>query len=145
MTLNEVRSVIQGITYKPGWTFEVQRVPMWGPSPSAPVSTEAQLVITAKVLAADGSGEIISVVDRYTLNPYDVHDLQGLEARQYLLLVVRERLDAAERHEMKEWFKYQGRHVEDPHTPLTGRKASGEPLDCGSKEGSSILPRPSTP
>jgi hypothetical protein len=89
-------------SYKPGWRFEV--------------TEGGRLVVSAEVPDVDGrtnpDGEplVLTIARWNNLNP-------GTHGRERICfeLTLRDLIRQIEEHELKEWFRRDGRPVEEPH------------------------------
>ena len=114
----EFRGIVDAITYKPGWSFLLGRDgERW--FLQASVSTESDLTADPTRRTADRtpwkSGK------RY-LSPF--------MCRQEVVGVVFSLIQDAEMHEVREWFRYRGASIFNPHldpdvlAQVAGRRAS---------------------
>ncbi len=99
MTKDEALAVLNGMTYKPGRTFQIQdqgdhillRISWVGADARRPAPCTTNVLYTCVV-------------------PYsDVWTAEGV--KQHLLLWLRR----LERHELDEWLKFDGERLTDPH------------------------------
>jgi hypothetical protein len=97
-------------TYKPGWSFEVERknsmLPYSGPW------VDLYLVIRMDVEDANHPGQNCKVGARYLIPDY-VIQAEGPE--RVFMEQVRRWIWEMERHEMDEWFRIDGAMPFDPH------------------------------
>jgi hypothetical protein len=98
MTADELRTELARITYLPGWHLSI-----WVDEAEGPV-----LRIVAADLPDSYGGRIDLGIDTY-LSPNDTASSEAL------IRFVEWRLRRISRHEHREWFKVDGRVVDDPH------------------------------
>lgn len=101
MTFEQFKAIVDSITYKNNWGLSV---------------IEDYDVCVLKILhcttcVETGSGT--RIVGRYTI------DLRGIRTEELAVRILFDYLRQTEEHETKEWFKYKGKHVYDPHPELT--------------------------
>lgn len=108
MTLEEMHNIVSQITYRPGWTIILGRdkaSPSWGkhrPFIQIEVSTESE----ASLSPFTGEREAWKSGKHY---------LSHHMCRQEIVGAVFGAIKAAEEHEMKEWFRYKGASIYNPH------------------------------
>lgn len=105
MTEDEINAHLWRISYKPGWSFAAYRGRWEG----------MHLTITTLVDDAFKPGEKVTLRVECFLSPNDYADTPSLEA--WLMY----RLARIEVHEMREFFKRDGKVVSSPHAPLAER------------------------
>ena len=103
MTPQEALDVIARLTYKPGWELRGQLD-----------ATGETLSIYACPLPAPDSQQPDRDVELHFFKEVRLKTLSEVR----LLLLIYEMLDWAERHECKEWFKYDGVRIVDPHQTI---------------------------
>lgn len=97
LTTAEIQAVLGDITYRPGWTFTLQEGQPEGP----------HLFIVGPVVNSYQPHDTIDLGIRSPLPPFRTVD--------DLLLWLAWRLRRIEDHESREWFRYRGEVVDDPH------------------------------
>lgn len=113
--LLRMRALLAGVTYKPGcrFVFMDTSVASWADSSAGDCLVRLQLQVT------DVNGEhapgTVCVVSTDRL--YHAADLARMSDRQVLEQLIDLAIQA-ERHEIDEWLKYQGKCVTDPHPNL---------------------------
>lgn len=100
MTLDDVNEIIAGLTYKPDWMIDLEH--RWG---------AVSLVLRMKVEDSRNPGETVKVRGGRTL---DLYRLRTMAPDRFLDWVFTE-IMAMERHEAREWFRFHGELVDDPH------------------------------
>lgn len=102
---NRLEAELARWTYKPGWTFELERPP---PHDSFAVGS---IVVRYQALDSRGSGETIPIVVRWAVDVYLLQD----EHEQVFQRWLQARVLDAERHESREWLRRDGGIFDDPH------------------------------
>jgi hypothetical protein len=95
--MTSLEGIIKSCSYKPGWSFDYEP------------GVHPFLLITARVPNSRGPGEIEFTIKR--LIPDDTRTLSAAQVCNWVKTMVIE----AEVHEVREFFKYQGVVVDDPH------------------------------
>jgi hypothetical protein len=120
--LERVQGILKRITYKPGWKIKASRLED-GLRPSVVFVDWNRVTLVVTFKAPD--------IDDYTKTPILLSgirsmsdfDLEHLSDEQILDYFVRRAIWEAEDHEFKEWFKYDGICVFDPHPELKEKMA----------------------
>ena len=120
--LKRVQDILKRITYKPGWKIKASRLED-GLRPSVVFVDWNRVTLVVTFKAPD--------IDDYTKTPILLSvirsmsdfDLEHLSDEQILDYFVRRAIWEAEDHEFKEWFKYDGICVFDPHPELKEKMA----------------------
>lgn len=103
MSVEQMQAVLDQVTYKPGWKFTVYQGEWEGP----------HVVITTQVIDA---------YDPTQSTVLDVHSsLPPMRDEDQLMEWLAWRLGRIEVHEMREFLKFDGQPVFDPHAPLAER------------------------
>jgi hypothetical protein len=99
----EIKAELERVTYKPGWVFTCYDGRWEG----------QHLAITAELPDATRPGESVTL---------DIHSsLPPIPDAAYLHAWLAWRLGRIENHEMREFFRVDGRAVFDPHAPFADR------------------------
>lgn len=100
LTHAEMRAVLDGVTYKPGWSLVLRDIPRQGIYFSVLVELENSYQPGTKV-------------------PLRIHSpVPPMADRQAFLTWLCWRLEVIETHEVLEWFKVDGNPWIDPHADL---------------------------
>jgi hypothetical protein len=103
LTTKEIQDHVSKISYKPGWAFEVYDGEWEG----------QHFVITTVVPDAYNLTETVTL---------DVHSmLPPIPDKNYLNQWIMWRLARIEVHEMREFFRVDGKIVDDPHAEFASR------------------------
>lgn len=105
LTEDEINDHLDRITYKPGWSFAAYTGRWEG----------MHLTISTLVDDAFKPGEMVTLRVECFLSPNDYKDTEALEA--WLMW----RLARIEVHEMREFFKRDGKVVSSPHAEFADR------------------------
>lgn len=97
LTVAEMRAVLAEVSYRPGWTFSLEEGAPEGP----------HVFIVATVVNSYRPDETVDLGIRSPLPPFRTVD--------DMLLWLAWRLRRVEDHESREWFRYGGGLVDDPH------------------------------
>jgi hypothetical protein len=108
-----LREHLKGITYKPGWAFEV----CYRPNAGYPDFPETYLNIEAQVTDVYHTERTTTVNLRKNFNTNMFFDMLSSFELEFTNFVHRAIVEL-EMHEIDEWFKVHGRHVRDPHPEL---------------------------
>ncbi len=100
MNIAQCREVLADLTYKPGWTFEIETGVFEG--------GQLSFKITFMAPHANGKGEVGPVSRRWPFWP-DYYLSDGF------LRWMASNIHWLENHEVNEWLRYQGRFLLDPH------------------------------
>lgn len=103
LTDQEITEIVSQITYKPGWTIHVG-TDQKGVYCQVGVEEWTEAALDAQ--HRDGTRQAWKGGKRY-FSPY--------MCRQEVVGLVYGLLEAAEKHEMKEWFRYRGASIYNPH------------------------------
>jgi hypothetical protein len=101
-------SLLERITYKPGWRFEVSSSYGSTGSPDA-----ISLYAYHRQPDANRSGEMVQLVCPTSWTEDELSDLTDAQ----LVDRIRRLIIEAEMHEVEEWLKFDGICVVDPHPP----------------------------
>jgi hypothetical protein len=101
MDVKRLQEVVSRVTYKPGWTFEIYEGHWEGPH------------IAIHTVLPDSTGEGKLTICVHSMIPPQKNTESFLEWLAW-------RLARIEVHEMREFFKYEGRVIYDPHAELAG-------------------------
>lgn len=102
MNVQEVRNILNDITYKPNF------------APITFVFSQGGtylLQMSCKVQNADGKSDTMIVYSSYGISPGMVTSMDI----ELLMELVKSMIHDFERHETDEWLKYRGECVTDPH------------------------------
>jgi hypothetical protein len=105
MTLDEMLSIIDEIAYKPGWMVELLTEPGTR-RPYIQISVDERSDSSLCSLARDGTRAPWKSGKRY---------LSFHMCRQEIVGAVFGLIKDAEEHEMREWFRYRGASIFNPH------------------------------
>jgi hypothetical protein len=105
LTATELRGIIEKITYKPGWNFSLRDEP----SDLHYYYTQSVFTITFSVPDAYGFSNMVTIVSQVMFSLEMFQD-----AERFVDWVMYQILDC-EKHEMREFFRYDGVLVSDPH------------------------------
>lgn len=110
MTFQELENLISRITYKRGFQFNVER------DQSRAI---CYIRLTAWVTPSNrpNTEEIIPIVQMSALDEYALSKMSMDSVLQF----ISHSLFSLEKHELNEWFKIDGKHVEDPHPELSNK------------------------
>jgi len=97
--MNVIEQWLQGVTYRPGWSFEYAK---W--------SGEHCIVVNASEPDVCNPGETFETSPLFRV-PDD------LTREQFLDWVIDTCIPGVETHERYEWFQIDGEHWRDPHAP----------------------------
>lgn len=108
----EVAEIVDACTYKPGWHICLRADPMQSqPDHPSQMRYFIQLEVDATARAAVGS-----------VAPHDVEPWKSGKryislhmCRQEIVGVIFDLIKGAEDHELREWFRYQGAAIYNPH------------------------------
>ena len=100
---SEIVEIVNAISYKPNWVFEVHGAPDRNPPHVRPY-----LQATVTDTPDSQTGEL-------TLWKSAKHYLSYHMCRQEIVGTVFRLIRDAEEHEMREWFRYRGRGIYNPH------------------------------
>jgi hypothetical protein len=104
-----LRAILSRITYKPGWILSVRR-------------TELAVVLCAEWTVEDvATGRPIQLVREQRISAYELTRWTEVQLVKHFIYAF---LHEAETHELREWYKYEGEHVVEPH-PERAAKSSG--------------------
>lgn len=110
MRIDEVIGVMEGITYKPGWQIDVNRI---NGRDGYLLFSNPQIEVRLTWMAPDATrkqpGQFIQVSSRHIFDPEMFPNEQSILNR--MLWVFKQ----AEEHEMLEFFQYKGKAPFDPH------------------------------
>lgn len=107
-----VERLLAHLSYKQGWTFKVihscdQETGM--------MSDSGMLLIThMEPNAADPAGPKVTIGMTEPIPDYSFASLEDAEIVRWIMTIV----ERAELHEVREWLKFDGHHVRDPHPEL---------------------------
>lgn len=102
MTFEEMTELVSAITYRPGWDILIKKDGEGRPFVQIAVSTESE----ASLSPFTGQREAWKSGKHY-LSPH--------MCRQEVVGAVFGAIRAAEEHEMKEWFRFRGASIYNPH------------------------------
>lgn len=103
MTVEEVQSVVKGITYKPNCRMRVE------PYGDKRYTSIVTIYIESKVLdSVHGKAEVTIIFQ-------DRFDIRWFETASDVIRWVGDCLMRWEKHELDEWFRFNGNLVHDPH------------------------------
>ena len=100
MTMQEALSIMEGVTYKPGWRIGYTQ------------SSDVHLLVT---LFAPPWADTVNKGNMIELQFSDTFNVAKMGHRGKLLKAVRRLCHYAECHEADEWLRYDGTMVHDPH------------------------------
>lgn len=103
MTVSEMRDLVSAITYKPGWSIRFVRE---GARPYVQAFVGVESDSSLDSAARDGTREPWATGKRY---------LSWHMTRQEVVSAVFGLLKDAEEHETREWFRYKGASIFNPH------------------------------
>lgn len=106
MHLLKIAEIVQAITYKPGWYIRLRMG-----QPSIGDRAYIQLEITEE---AEASSDPLRKKPRMGWRG-GKHYVSEHMCRQEIVGVVYGAIEAAELHEMREWFRYRGCSIYNPH------------------------------
>lgn len=108
--LARVREILSHVTYKPGWKIEAYRERVF--------QEYFRIMITVSCAAKDvtnPAGEPILLTFTSSL---DQESIAAMKDEDILRYFIYKAIWQMEEHEFKEWFKFNGQHVYDPHPEL---------------------------
>lgn len=102
MTLRELRELVGRLSYRPGWAMQVEEFAegFW---------TGPRVVITAMLADTYNPARMAEFRAYASLPPLDYL------TEELALLAIGGALKEAEIHESREWFKLDGKIIDDPH------------------------------
>jgi hypothetical protein len=100
-----LQGILKKITYKEGWEFRAQRSPGWE-------AVEVSISYLNKDATGKTPGENYLAL-RIAIPMYELSHMSHPE--KYLMHRIFEGIRQAEMHEIDEWLKFDGVHVNDPH------------------------------
>lgn len=103
MTINEARKLVRRCTYKNGWQLKVRQSPLY------PTDHMRLEVLPPELSDTECPPDRISLVFFEDI-PSDGQSETGV------LFALMRLVEMVERHELREWFKFDGIKVSDPHT-----------------------------
>ncbi|QIG76188.1 ribosome modulation factor-like domain-containing protein [Rhizobium phage RHph_I4] len=108
MTNEEIIKIVSQITYKPGWKilFGIDGEGSSNPRAYAQISVDATTEASLDAASRDGTRTPWKGSKRY-VSPY--------MCRQEIVGMCFGLIQDAESHEMREWFRYQGASIYNPH------------------------------
>lgn len=101
MNLDELNEVMDQVTYKPGWTFELGHCGLG-------------VILTMRAWVPDSTTPEHRPVEIVSRRPIDLLSLSRLDEAGFLDWLLC-RVMSLESHETREWFRYRGELVDDPH------------------------------
>lgn len=99
LTLDDIKDIVSKVTYKDGWTIQVYE-------------GHGRSYIQVSV---DASVGICSVSKQNTAWKSGKHYLSPYMCKQEIVGVCFAAIKASEEHEMREWFRYKGASIFNPH------------------------------
>lgn len=99
-----LQKLLDDITYKPNWTFQVRK--------NKTVWSCVELFITIMVPDVEYPDRIIPICMAESISPYHLDRMNDEVLVQSLISNV---IRKAEEHEFREWFKFKGKNVFNPH------------------------------
>ena len=103
MTPTEIQSIVEAITYKPGWSIHVDRE---GEYVTVQIGVDASTEAAMDSQKRDGTRTPWRGGKKY-LSPF--------MCRQEIVGAVFGMIQDAESHEMREWFRFRGASIYNPH------------------------------
>lgn len=97
LTVEQLQSVVGGVSYRPGWRFTITNDPYEGP----------RLRIVAEVVDSDDLATTTTLGVNSSVPP--------MASVGAFLVWLAWRLRRIESHECREFLRYQGERVSDPH------------------------------
>lgn len=107
LTFEQVETHVKKYTYKPGWFFQVQE-PVHGTLYEHP-ETIAILLLNAYVPNSEDPEEMIGTTATCRVKGDEIEELDDLDG------LISDFIMTRERHEMREWLKFDGVWVDYPH------------------------------
>jgi hypothetical protein len=107
-----VEGILKKITYKVGWKFRAQRNHAWD-------GVEVWISYLDKDATGKTPGENYLNL-RVAISMHELSHMRHPE--KYLMHRIFEGIRTAEMHEIDEWLKYDGVHVNDPHPERKNEK-----------------------
>src|SRR5882724_12273867 len=104
MTLDELRSIVRKITYKPGHTIDLQ----------FNLEGEAVMLLLSFPVMDAHTGKMTKVATQKLLDEH----LWGRMNKDQALLWIFDEVVGLERHEVCEWLRYDKQPVVEPHPEL---------------------------
>jgi hypothetical protein len=103
---DRIQGVLKNITYKPGWEFKVVNE-----GTSYGLREMDYLLVSYPAPSIDDPSRMVRIT-----SPTAIGELSCEMKDEYLIAtIIRDAIQYAEYHEFKEWFKYKGVTVYDPH------------------------------
>lgn len=102
MTFSELEKLVRSLSYKPDSIIESYTEPRYGTS---------VIRITQITPNSDGSPGKAPIISSLFIEKKQLKRLQTTD----VISMLEHRLKLMEFHEIKEWFKYKGKHVTEPH------------------------------
>lgn len=121
MTNSEIKAIIEAITYKPGWTLHLSADDAALSRPFLQLNVSIESDASLDSAARDGTRTPWKSGKRY---------LSYFMCRQEIVGAVFGMIKDAESHEMREWFRYRGASIYNPHldpdalVPIARKRAS---------------------
>lgn len=119
MNVPEMQAIVAAITYKPGW--HVLFLTDAGPMPYVQIEVDESTEAAIDAAKRDGSRQAWRSGRKF---------LSEAMCRQEIVGAVFGMIQDAESHEMREWFRYRGASIYNPHldpdalVPVARKKAS---------------------
>lgn len=109
MNLEEIKDCINKFSYKPGWSvFVLDTFQSHG----------YEIVIQSNpVKDATGRSETPNSIMSKTIVEYN-----HFKTEKQIIRYIQRKIEALEKHEMKEWFKFEGKLLDDPHPGITKKE-----------------------
>lgn len=116
-TLERVRDLLSHVTYKPGWTITAD----WEQNnwESGYTGAWRRVQLTVKCRAKDPlepNGKEYTITRLSSLHQFDIDHMQDKDLVDYFIYRA---LWEMEYHEFKEWFRFDGVCIHDPHPEVT--------------------------
>lgn len=108
-----VTKLIARFTYKPGWTFDLGRLP----------ESHDSIRLEVRFYAPDSRGEEILPKTTSVTGTFDVPlRIWSVQDEAEFWVWLHHVLEYMERHELDEWFTIDGKLLRDPHDPVLGER-----------------------
>lgn len=112
------------LTYKPGWKLEVKKANV----PGMPDYNGITLTIIFRVPSADKGGhptEDLAFYYNWPAAYFHFVDKSDDRLNTYVFDLIIQKIRYVEEHELKEWLKFEGMRIYDPHPEREDFKPSG--------------------
>lgn len=109
--IERVKNILSKITYKPGWTFYVDRED----KNTYKYSSYLKLHVIAQQIDISDPLKIVYIKSDMMISEWDIERLSDNQLIDYLVLQL---IRKVELHEIDEWLKIDGINFREPHPEL---------------------------